>query len=271
MKTFILIPLLIWANIISGQKALDTLYANEKMNVALFFPGPIRQGITGSPNFVFTYNRENGQYFGLLQAQPGQVSNLLVITQDCRVYAYILKYGEVLPNLNYFIDQGKAIGTERPLKPDVQPGQGALDSLNRQRDYFGEFSGHLLKSNYRVLANKRKGGIQLQLQKIVYHGDATYLVVQIANSSGIDFEVDFLDVHRVIGNKGKKASFQKLAMEPVYIHDMPTKIEHGKSHRLVYVLPKFVLGDREKLQLELQERKGSRKVVLDKRARGGKL
>ena len=51
---------------------LDTIYANDTKNVALFFPEPIRQGITGSENFVFTYNRENEQYFGLLQAKPGK-------------------------------------------------------------------------------------------------------------------------------------------------------------------------------------------------------
>ena len=41
---------------------------------------------------------------------------------------------------------------------------------------------------------------------------------------------------------------------------MPKSIVKGKSQRLVYVLPKFVLGDNEKLMIELKELKGSRKV-----------
>ena len=49
-----------------NDMVLDTIYANNKKNVALFFPNTIRQGITGSDNFVFTYNREKGQYFGLM-------------------------------------------------------------------------------------------------------------------------------------------------------------------------------------------------------------
>ena len=49
---------------------LDTIFANESKIVALFFPAPIRQGITGAENFVFTYNREQEQHFGLLQASP---------------------------------------------------------------------------------------------------------------------------------------------------------------------------------------------------------
>lgn len=262
MKTFSLICLLACANILSAQKALDTLYANGDMNVALFFPKPIRQGITGAPNFVFTYNREKEQYFGLLQAQQGTESNLLVITQDGRVYSYILKYGEQLPRLNYFIAQDGSIGTEIPLKDEVQADNRELGPIDRRWEDFEDFSGHLLKSKYRVLASNRKRGIGLQLQKMVYHGAETYLVIQVTNRSGIAYEVDFLNVYRISGNKRRKASFQKLEMVPIHTHGMPARIDHGQSHRLVYVLPKFVLGDREKLQLELQEKNGSRKMVL---------
>ncbi|MEO2071587.1 MAG: conjugal transfer protein, partial [Zunongwangia sp.] len=50
--------------------------------------------------------------------------------------------------------------------------------------------------------------------------------------------------------------------KPIYICHMPSKIYNSQSVRLVYVLPKFVLGSKEKLQLELQELNGSSKIVL---------
>ncbi len=81
--------------------ALDTIYANDQNNVALFFPEPIRQGITGSENFVFTYNREKEQYFGLLQATPGKESNLLIINQNGAIFSYIVRYKKQLSKLNY--------------------------------------------------------------------------------------------------------------------------------------------------------------------------
>tara|TARA_R110002051_G_scaffold127873_2_gene201498 strand:+ start:4791 stop:4952 length:162 start_codon:yes stop_codon:yes gene_type:complete len=49
----------LWAN---AQASLDTIYANDKVTVALFFPHTICQGITGSENFVFTYNNEKQQH-----------------------------------------------------------------------------------------------------------------------------------------------------------------------------------------------------------------
>src|SRR5690606_39814640 len=107
----LLMAIFMWGSL-NAQKTLDTLYANEKKNVALFFPDPIRQGITGTTNFVFTYTREKAQYFGLLQAQPGEESNLLVVTDDGSVYSYILKYAKTLPKLNHFVPKSASIGTE---------------------------------------------------------------------------------------------------------------------------------------------------------------
>ena len=46
---------------------------------------------------------------------------------------------------------------------------------------------------------------------------------------------------------------------------IPSIIKNKQSRRFVYVLPKFVLGDSEKLQIELQELKGSRSVTLKTR------
>ena len=108
MKAYITLLLLICTTSIVAQQPLDTIYANDNKNVALFFPNPIRQGITGASHFIFTYNREKEQYFGLLQAKPGTESNLLTVTSDGKVYSYILKYAEKLPELNYFINENES-------------------------------------------------------------------------------------------------------------------------------------------------------------------
>ncbi|GAA3573260.1 DUF4138 domain-containing protein [Snuella lapsa] len=262
MRIFINI-LLLATQMSFGQTVLDTIYANEHKNVALFFPNPIRQAVTGSSDFVFTYNREKEQCFGLLQATPGTESNLLIITSDGQVYSYILKYSDSLPKLNYFIQPKASIGTEKPVPVKVTPDKIALrDSLNH-RVHYQKFCAYLLKSDKGNLATKRKKGIKLRLEKIVYNGSEVYLVLNIQNQSGIDFELDYLDVFRVNGNSGRKASFQKLWMEVLYKQDWLFKVKVGQSKRFVYVLPKFVLGASERLQLELRELKGSRKVVLE--------
>ena len=41
---------------------------------------------------------------------------------------------------------------------------------------------------------------------------------------------------------------------------MPSIIKNNQSQQFVYVLPKFVLGKNEKLQIVLQELKGGKKI-----------
>jgi len=262
MKTYILLPFLALANLLNAQEVLDTIHANEHKTVALFFPEPIRQGIVGAPNFVFTYNREKEQHFGLVQAKPGDDSNLLVLTKDGRVYSYILKYRKQLSSLNHFVASSESIGNERPITIQQKPDDNEPDSIAKRREYFERFCNYLLKVKNERLATKRIKGIKLQLQKMAYHGNETYLVMEISNNSEIVFEVDYLKVYSVTGNKKKKASHQKLEMVPMYKYQMSSKIRRGSSKRFVYVLPKFVLGDNEKLELELKERNGNRKVSL---------
>lgn len=261
MKTFITLLLLTFTISIQAQRPLDTIYANDQKNVALFFPKPIRQGITGASNFVFTYNREKEQYFGLLQAKQGTESNLLAVTSNGKVYSYILKYSDKLPKLNYFIDEDESIGNEIPA---LEMPKTKNTATNKDRTaYFQRASEYLLRSSSETIATKRKKGIRLQLQKMAYDASEVYLVIEVKNKSGIDFEIDYLNVYRTNGNNKRKASYQRLEQEVVYKHKMSYSSIDGQDQRFVYVLPKFVLGDNEKLMLELKELNGSRKVVLE--------
>ncbi|MEI6866385.1 DUF4138 domain-containing protein [Flavicella sp.] len=264
MKTITSLLILLSCFLVSGQqpKTLDTIYANDKKNVALFFPNSIRQGITGADHFVFTYNREKEQYFGLLQAKPGAESNLLTITKAGQVYSYILKYADKLPKLNYFIPENESIGNEKPKKIKLKPIIEPINEYATRVTYFQKFSEYLLKSKQERIATKRKKGTRLRLQKMVYNTSEVYLVIEIQNSSGINFEVDYLNIYRTNGNKKRKASFQRLEQVVIYKHKMPSIIKDKRIQRFIYVLPKFVLGDNEKLQIELQELKGNRNIIL---------
>lgn len=261
MKILLTLPVLLLSVQIWAQQTLDTIYANEHKSVALFFPKPIRQGIVGNGDFVFTYDREQEQYFGLLQAREGKESNLLAITNDGQVYAYILKYKTGLQKLNYFIEETESIGNER------QEGQqNNLIKENKEFDrtsYFEKYCSYLLKQYYEPIATKRKKGIVLKLLKKVYVQSEVYLVMEIKNRSGIDFEVDYLNVYVINGNKQRKSSYQKLQQKVLHKYQMHQIIKDGHSQKMAYVLPKFVLGDGEKLNIEFREMNGGRVISLN--------
>jgi hypothetical protein len=239
---------------------LDTIYANASKNVALFFPSPIQKAVVGSKDFVFSYDREEAGYFGLLQGVEGVESNLLVITEEGNVYAYILKYAQELSQLNHFVREGDGIGKIGPTK-ELKVKE---DSLVVETSHYDRFGKLLLDGKPKVMETKRKKGIRLRLEDMVYDGREVYLVFGIRNRSGIDFEVDRLEVIRVNGSSKRRASYQEIPLEPSYMYGVPNKVKDGEKVRFVYVLPKFMLGDNEKLKLSLRELHGNRRVELIK-------
>lgn len=246
------------------RKHLDTLYANEHKTVALFFPSPIRQAITGAPHFVFTYNREQQQYFGLLQAQPGTESNLLVVSADGQVYSYILRYREHLKQLHYFINLDTSIGSKQPTVPESLSKVKSKTIKNPDTTYYQKFCSYLLKRKQQLgRIQKKRHGIRLQVQNIVFDTEALYFVVAITNSSSLDYDVSLLEFSVQTRKKGKRTSMQRLIKEPVFNYHIPDRISKHSSKRMVVVFPKFSISNDKRVLVTLQEKKGERNLTLD--------
>ncbi|MCM4153606.1 DUF4138 domain-containing protein [Arenibacter sp. N53] len=273
MRTFILIPtLLISAFVLqlcSAQApaqqsiALDTIYANDHKNVALFFPDPIRQGITGSDNFIFTYNREKEQYFGLLQAKPGKESNLLVVNRNGSIFSYIVRYKKELSKLNYFITDSSSIGNEKPLTPVIPSKDSLVDTIDNKTFYYKKICAYLLNQKQKIdRLKKGSEDILLSVENIVFDTEELYFVIQIENKSTLDYDLNFLKLSVETRQKGKRKSLQKLYLKPMFKHNLPSRIKKNETARLVYVVPKFSLSDDRIAVLELNERKGERNLEL---------
>ncbi len=244
-------------------QVFDTIYANDTKNVALFFPEPIRQGITGSDNFVFTYNREKEQHLGLLQAKPGKESNLLVVNRDGSLFSYIIKYRERLSKLNYFIPMTNSIGNERPIANDSIKVIDSEAGPTRKHQYYESFCSYLLDRKQRIgNLKKRMEGIVLSVDNIVFDKDELYFIVQIKNNSSLDYDLNFLNFSIETRQKGKKKSLQKLYQEPLFLYNVPSRITKSETVRMVYVLPKFSLSNERRAVLELNEKSGERNLKL---------
>ncbi|WP_299800744.1 DUF4138 domain-containing protein [uncultured Maribacter sp.] len=244
-------------------KVLDTIYANDTKNVALFFPEPIRQGVTGSDNFVFTYNREKEQYFGLLQATPGKESNLLIINRNGAIFSYIIRYRKQLSKLNYFVSQSSSIGNEKPIIIDTTEVTEVENLVDNSRFYYTKFSSYLLERKQRIgTIQKRNESIVLSVENIVFDKEELYFVIQIENKSSLDYDLNFLNLSLETTQKGKRKSLQKLLQEPIFKHNVPSRIAEGEVVKLVYVMPKFSIINDRRLVVELNEKNGERDLKL---------
>lgn len=244
------------------QAQSDTLYVNDTHNLALVFPEPIARAVTGHPNYTFGYDTNSPGRLGLLQGHPGTDSNLLVLTDDGLAYSFYLVYCKKLQEGYWFVKAGESIGTIGSVKPSDSLVQNPMPSLGPDTLQYRKSSTYFSERARTVLRSKRRDGIILRLRDVAYYGTDTYLVMEIENWSTIDFEVDFVQLFKAHGNPRKKFSYQKLAIEPRYTYQMPLMVKVGQKQHFVYVVPKFTLGDREKLLVELREKRGSRHIRL---------
>lgn len=94
---------------------------------------------------------------------------------------------------------------------------------------------------------------------IIMEGHKEY---KLGELKGSEIVYDFNEILTCLNAKGKLL-FGSLSQEVIYKHKMPEIILKEQSQRFVYVLPKFVLSDNEKMLIELKELKGSRKVIME--------
>ncbi|MHA7831292.1 MAG: DUF4138 domain-containing protein [Flagellimonas sp.] len=252
----------------------DTLYVNDTHVLSLIFPKPISRAVTGHANYTLGYNQETPERIGLLQGNQGDDSNLLVVTEDGLAYSCYLVYRKQLEESHRFVAIDEAIGNVLPEKRRDKMARkekrGSLRDRMSDSLQYRKASQYFLERNTTVLKAKRKDGMVLRLRDVAYFGKETYIVLEIENKSNIDFEVDFVQLFKVHGNPQKKSSYQKLSLEPLYSYKKPSIVKVGHVERFVFVQPKFALSGKERLWVELQEKRGSRKLVLKGSSNNGR-
>lgn len=269
MKTTLTLIICTFSMILHAQyvEKLDTIYANDTKTVSLFFPKPIRQGMVGKSHFVFSYNKEIAQYFGLLQATPGVESNLLAITANGQVYSYILKYADTLQKLNYFISEQESIGNEKPSPYFLRTGEktsSAIDTLisDQFMIYKQTCSELLVNSKKKIIRSKIKNQIRLSVKNNAYKNNVLYFSMEIENKSTIDYDVNFLRFFISNSNGLKKKSSQTISNEPIFTYLQPSKIKAKTKSEFMVVFSKFTIGKHKKMMIELNEANGERNIRL---------
>ena len=269
MKTTFTFIICTFSMILHAQNVekLDTIYANDTKTVSLFFPKPIRQGIVGKSHFVFSYNKEIAQYFGLLQATPGVESNLLAITANGQVYSYILKYADTLQKLNYFISEQESIGNEKQSSEVLNSKKKVFAEtdamvINKLAMYETTSAELMMGSKKRHKRSKRRNQIKLSVKNITYKNNALYFSMEIKNKSVIDYDVNFLHFFISNSNGLKKKSAQTVSKEPIFAYLLPNKIKGKTKSEFMIVFSKFTIDNRKKMIIELNELYGERNIRL---------
>ncbi|MDY7396748.1 DUF4138 domain-containing protein, partial [Aureibaculum sp. 2210JD6-5] len=153
-------------------------------------------------------------------------------------------------------DENKQVQQDSLLKSQTQ------NPYQYRKEYFEKFSAYLLTKKHPVQKSRHDKAILFSLKKLVYNRSEVYAVIEINNRSGIDFEVDYINFYSVNANKRRKSSFQKLQIKPIFTYNLPEVFKNGKTNKFVVVMPKFTLGDSEKLSIQINEKNGNRELKM---------
>ncbi|WBL26732.1 DUF4138 domain-containing protein [Zunongwangia sp. HGR-M22] len=247
------------------MKSIDTLYANEQMQVALFFPKPIQQAITGASQMNFTYNKDYPQRFGVLKATPGKSSNLLVIDQDQNVYSFLLKYQSQLSTLNYFFTPEDAIfklkDTLIPKSSSSNLQIASSDSLSA----FKNFACYLLDRDLKVMKRMHKDGIQMKLFAVQYFNEKAFMKINLSNRSKVSFRPGEITISIETRKQAKRKSMQRQLLPINYKLQVPEIMYKGDEFNFILMVPKFTIPKNWQLSIEIKENGGRRNIQLVKK------
>lgn len=260
-KKIILLFLLVVSNLSNAQM---TVYATNSKNVLLFFDSPIVKGVVGNNNFTFGYDGEN---YGILKGISGEPSNLLVTTQNGKIFSFNLQYMEQIEKIQYFISDSLAInlGQSNSKKEniEIEKPEKEMIYIPTKEEYIKKVCAEELENSpFFVRFYNSKSKVYLHLKNVKYVKNELYFSLIIDNKSTLDYDIQDLSFTIIARNKSKKRALQLMDCKPVFIYNKPTRIEGKSQKETIFVFSKFSFNKEKILEISLNEYKGERNIKL---------
>lgn len=227
----------------------------------IIFPSAVRYVDLGSPNLIAgkADGAENVIRVKATVKNFSQETNLSVITEDGSFYTFNVKYANEPLILNVemtdFIHDGEAVNRpnnamEIYLK-DLGSESPMLVRLIMKSIY---------KEDKRVVKHIgcKRFGIQYLLKGIYSHNGLLYFHTQLANSSNVPFDVDFITFKIVDKKVAKRTAIQEQVILPLRAFNYITNVPGKQDGRTVFAMDKFTIPDDKQLVVELNEKNGGR-------------
>ena len=281
MKYTILLSLLS-ISIVSAQKEPIILEATTDKNVFLFFPSPIIKALPGNDDFHFAYNQQKAESFGVLKAASNRgESTLHVITEDQSVYSFVVRYNAQAHIFEHFFTGDEKVGSSSPDRiPRPNKDQNAsnestvakkiLDS-NYLEGNLGpsprdmQFCKELVaRKDFFKSLFKTNNDVVLKVTDIAYRRDKTFICLSMVNNSTVDYDVNFIQFNKISKKASKRSNYQAIEIPPLIESSFNTfeRIASGESQKAVYVFEKLALDSNTLINIELNELRGERNIVL---------
>jgi len=104
--------------------------------------------------------------------------------------------------------------------------------------------------------------IYLHLKNLAYNKDEMYFSFIVDNTTNLDYDIKNLSVYMVSKEKKKSTSSQRIPIKPILIYNQPSRVNGNSKKTFVYVFDKFSIGNKKSIEVEMNESRGERNIIL---------
>jgi len=233
-----------------GFKELQIGYSKT---TSLIFPYPIKTIDKGSDG-ILTQKARGVENILLVKAAVHDFpqTNLTVVTTDGKLYGFVVSYDEQCPDLNLIADNSIAV------HGDIQ---FSVENENKKQiEQYATLA--LFKKQKKVHLKKTSDDITLELSGMFVHQEVLYFRLLLGNDSKVAFDMDQLRFFIIDQRKATRTASQEMEISPLFITSDKVRIPDNSTVALVVALPKFSLGKKKKLTIQLVEGNAQRQVEL---------
>ena len=186
-------------------------------------------------------------------------TNLSVITNDGKLYSFLVSYNSDPPYLNVNIGSISVTNISSP----EQSGNGITAPMIMNAQSLKEYSQKAVfqKSNIHSVYDE-SSRMRLALTGFYVKDNAMFCRLRIENYSRINYDIDQFRLYIRDKRQSKRTATQEIEIHPFYTQGDCSQIKGKEKETLIIALPKFTIPEGKYMAIEIMERNGGRHLVL---------
>ena len=186
-------------------------------------------------------------------------TNLSVITNDGKLYSFLVSYNNNPPYLNVNLTNVAPINTFASLQKE----EGGIPSAAMNEQSLKTYSQKTIsqKSNIHLVYDEASG-MSLALTGFYVKDNTMFCKLRIENDSQINYDIDQFRLYIRDKKQSKRTATQEIEIHPLHILGDTSVISAISKDTLVIAVPKFTIPDGKYMVIEIMERNGGRHLAL---------
>jgi conjugative transposon TraN protein len=182
-------------------------------------------------------------------------TNMTVVTTDGRLYSFLVNY-DANPRVLNFNLASTDVSSSSAVVPLAH-----LSNMGVTQSDLEEYSRLVLDKRKGPHVQEKKDDITLALQGMYTQDDVFFFPLHLANSSNINYDVDFVKFYIRDKKVAKRTAIQESEVTPVFVYNASsTTIPGPGAIDQVHALRKFTIPDDKNLVVEMFEKGGGRQL-----------